>query len=842
MAHFCSPILASACLAFAFAGLSCPVVRAQEATPAPVDSGAPLPAAPVLPDPVPVLEETAAAPSPVTPAPLDAPLPPPPPQPFQAPVSPAQPEPTVGLTFPNTSVNEILSLYEVLTEKRLVRDSMLAQGSPLTIVVPGQVPRSEAIRLIEASLLLNGYSIVPVDEKTVKVLGPSKFPRAEGIPIYASPYLLPNSDQVVSFFMKLNYLAPQEAAQLFAGFVSPPKSYTAFTPVPNVQAVLITENVPIIQQLIALQAMVDVPPAQVMTEFVSLKRADAEKVVELLQSLLDQRKEGATTPGQPGGAPQVDGQGQIIQASLGTAGGGQFESNLVIGETQLVADPRTNRILVVTRPVNFPYIKQLIEQLDSPVPLDSVLERPLQYVAAADVLPVLRDLLSEGEEAAGGGAGRAGGAGATIDSGSTFGQGMGSESGGGTGFGTARPDRIKEPNADVAPESVIIGKTKLIADRSANSIIVIGPPDSRQKVGQLLDMLDVRPRQVYLAAIIGQLQLTDDMEFGFSYFLRFKGADGSGLASSLINALPAAIDPSIFGTNLPRPENLINPQAFPPLSGLTVYGTIGDSLDIYARALEKTGKFKILSRPVVYTTNNKKAVISSGEQVPFTSSTLTSTSLSGGAVNQSAGITANITYKDVLLKLEVVPLINANKDVTLVIAQSNSNIVRFEDFGGGNRAPIVTAQELTTTVTVPNGGTVVLGGLIIEDVSSSDSGIPFIMRIPVLGYLFKQTSRAVKRRELLVMIQPTVVEDNNELMQASAEERYRAKLGDEIYDEADAWQMGRTPVMVDSPMLTPDAGLRKPRDPLRPAGVDYQEYAPTPKPTPPEAKKKRSAP
>ena len=212
------------------------------------------------------------------------------------------------LTFPNTSVNEILSLYEVLTDKRLVRDSMLAQGQPLTIVVPGEVPRSEAIRLIEASLLLNGYSFVPVDDKTVKILGPSKFPRAECIPIFSTPYMLPATDQVVSYFMKLSYLSPQEAAQLFQTFVSPPKAYTSFTPVPNVQAVLITENVPIIQQLIALQAMVDVPPAQVMTEFVDLKRADAEKVVELLQTLLEERKEGAGTPGQPGAAPQVDAQ------------------------------------------------------------------------------------------------------------------------------------------------------------------------------------------------------------------------------------------------------------------------------------------------------------------------------------------------------------------------------------------------------------------------------------------------------------------------------------------------------------------------------------------------------
>ena len=769
---------------------------------------------------------------------MEAVVPPPAPQAL------TQPERTVRLTFPNTSVNEILSLYEALTNKRLVRDSMLAQGQPLTIVVPGEVPESEAVRLIEASLLLNGYSFVPVDEKTMKVLGPSKFPRAEGIPIYSSPYMLPEADQVVSYFMKLNYLAPQEAAQLFQTFVSPPKAYTSFTPVPNVQAVLITENVPIIRQLISLQTMVDVPPAQVMTEFIELKRADAEKVVELLQTLLEQRKEGSGTPGQPGapnpGAPpQVDAQGQVIQASIGGAAAGQFESNLVIGETQFVADPRTNRILVVTRPVNFPYIKQLIEQLDAAVPLDTVLERPLRFVSSRDVLPVLSDLLSEGEETSGTGGGTGtGNAGATVDSGSTFGQGMGSESTSGIGGGgTSRPDRIKEPTADVAPESVIVGNTKLIADKSANSIIVIGPPDSRQKVAQLLDMLDVRPRQVYIAAVIGELSLSDEMEFGFNYFLRNQSKDGNSVGGALLNKLP--------GTNVFTAPDLITPASLlsGAFSGLTLYGTIANSLDYYVRALETTGKFRILSRPVVYTTNNKKAVISSGQRVPYTSSTLTSTSITGTAENQSAGVTANITYLDVLLKLEVLPLINANKDVTLVIVQTNNNVLGQEEFGGGNRAPIVGAQELTTTVTVPSGGTVVLGGLIVEKTDADDGGLPFLMRLPVLGYIFKQTTRAVERRELLVLLQPTVVENDAETAIVSAEERYRTKLGDEVYDEADAWQLGRTAVVNDSPMLVPDERVRKPRDPLRPAGVDYQENAPrakpTPKPTP--VKKKRSA-
>jgi type II secretion system protein D len=576
-----------------------------------------------------------------------------------------------------------------------------------------------------------------------------------------------------------------------------------------------------------------------MTEWITLKRADAEKVVETLQTLLEKRDENAAKatgqppPGQP---PQVDAQGQIIQASLGGAasGAGQFETSLIVGETQLVADPRTNRILVVTRPINFPYIKQLIDQLDAPVPLDAVLERPLKFVAASDVLPVLSDLLSDGDEEGGtggtGGSRGTGGDGSLIQPGT--GQGIGSNDGiGGGGGGMSRADRIKEPTADVAPESVIIGKTKIIADRSANSIIVIGPPDSRQKAAQLLDMLDVRPRQVYIAAVIGELNLTDEMEFGFSYFLRYvNNGAGTGAAGSIINSI---LQPN---TNLPTAGDLISPKLFQNLQGLTVYGTIADAVDIYARALESTGKFKILSRPVVYTTNNKKAVISSGQQIPYASSTLTSQTLSGNAVNPNTGITANITYKDVLLKLEVLPLINANKDVTLVIVQTNNNVLGEQNFGGGNTAPIISAQELTTTVTVPNGGTVVLGGLIVERMQADDSGIPFLMRLPVLGYLFKQTSREVRRQELIVLLQPTVVENDEDLAKASWQERYRSDLGDEAYAEAAPSAFANTPVVFDAQELEPDSVVRKKRDPLRPAGIDYEEYAPE---RPPKARKEK---
>jgi len=769
---------------------------------------------------------------PAAPAPAVAPAP-------AAPAPPA-PESTVQLNFQNTPVTEILSLYEVLTGKRLIRDSAVATGPTLMIAVPGEVPRSEAIRLIEASLLLNGYTFVPVDDKTQKILGPAKFPRSEGIPIYSSPSMLPDDEQVVSYFMKLNYLAPADAVTIFQNYVSPPKPFANFTAVPNVQAVLVVETTSMVRKLIALQGLIDVPPAKVMTEWISLKRADAEKVVEVLQGLIDKREGGAakapSQPGQPPAQPQVDAQGQIIQASLSPAGAGQFESNLIVGETQLVADPRTNRILVVTRPINFPYIKGLIDALDAPVPMDSVLERPLKFVSASDILPVLADLLDDGGDKSSGStsSGKRGGAnaGSLVSEGAGSGQGIGNNGLDGGSGGMSVADRLKEPTQDVAPESIVVGKTKIIADKSANSIIVIGPPDSRQKTAQLLDMLDVRPRQVYLAAVIGELSLDDSMDFGFSYFLKYvNNGAGTGAAGSIINSL---LTP---GSNLPTPADLIKPQRFQNLQGLTVYGSIADAVDVYARALEKTGKFKILSRPVVYTTNNKKAVISSGQQIPFTSSTLTSTSLSGSAVNQNAGITANITYKDVLLKLEVVPMINSDKDVTLVIAQTNNNVLGEADFGGGNKAPIISAQDLTTTVTVPSGGTVVLGGLIVERMETDDSGVPFLMRVPVLGYLFKQTTRKVQRKELIVLLQPTVVENNEDMAKASWQERYRSYLGDDAYEKAAAPAFADTPVVFDGEQIESDSQIRQRRDPLRPAGIDYEKYAPQPA-TP---KKKRKA-
>src|SRR5258708_14324842 len=196
--------------------------------------------------------------------------------------------------------------------------------------------------------------------------------------------------------MPLSYISATEALAVFQTHVLP-RAYTAFVPVNSAQAVVITENTSVIKELLALKQLIDVPAAATATEFVQLIRADAEKVTDTLNKLLENQQKGA-------GGPQNPGAPGNVQVNYSTGGAGI--SGL---QAQLVADARTNRILIVTRPQNMAQLRTLIQAFDQPNLADKPLEYRLRYVSAGDVLPVLKDLLSE--EPQQGGQGEAGGRG-----------------------------------------------------------------------------------------------------------------------------------------------------------------------------------------------------------------------------------------------------------------------------------------------------------------------------------------------------------------------------------------------------------------------------------------------
>jgi type II secretory pathway component GspD/PulD (secretin) len=267
----------------------------------------------------------------------------------------------------------------------------------------------------------------------------------------------------------------------------------------------------------------------------------------------------------------------------------------------------------------------------------------------------------------------------------------------------------------------------LLPDTRTNRILVVTRPQTlpyfrtliQQFVQTILDRLDRRPQQVYLSTVIGQLTLTNNFQFGVDWSQTFKKISGSsGVASTNLNTAGIV---TTNGRVIGDPRRFLTAATFPALSGLTIYGAIGDAVSVFVRALDARSNFKILARPAVYTANNKRAVISSGQRVPVPQSTLSNltTGTTGGIINNSSStaVAATIGYEDVELRLEVIPLINSKKEVTLKIAQINDTLGSNVNISG-NQVPIVNSQRLTTTVTIPSGATVVLGGLIQDKVTA----------------------------------------------------------------------------------------------------------------------------
>ena len=171
---------------------------------------------------------------------------------------------------------------------------------------------------------------------------------------------------------------------------------------------------------------------------------------------------------------------------------------------------------------------------------------------------------------------------------------------------------------------------------------------------------------------------------------------------------------------------------------------------------------------MVFTSNNKKALIASGQQVAVPATTQSGY---GYGTTSSSGLvsTSNIEYKDVFLKLEVQPLINSDREVTLDIVQEVNSLAgdsTSTTTTSGVNAPTINSRRIKTTVSVANNATVVLGGLVTENKTDSRSGIPILSKIPMIGSLFSSKTRSIKRSELVVLIRPTVTQTPSDAVRA----------------------------------------------------------------------------
>src|SRR5438876_638519 len=518
---------------------------------------------------------------------------------------------------------------------------------------------------------------------------------------------------------------------------------------PKSSSLLVTQNADIIRRLASVIEQVDVAPAEVVSEFIKLERADATKVCEMLKDIFEKGTQAPSQPGirsvrVPGAVPQP----VPVETEAGELAG-LSEEAVIVGKIKLTPDVRTNRIHIVTRPINMPFIRQLIHEFDANVEFAKPVTRYLQFVSAGDVLQVLVQALTEPGTEGGAGAGAA----------------PGGQTSSTTGGGTLNiSEELSTQPVNTTPQAVTVGNAKLIADQRANSIIILGNRDVVVKVEKILDEMDVQAPQVALSTVIGQLTLTNNEEFGADWFAkynkRFVGTSrNTSVPIPLSSAAPVGTAAPIL-SNIVDPSNLINFSqiiqnvAAGSAGGTNIYVAAGNALAAIVHLLESTGRFKVISRPTVFTSNNKKAIIASGQEVPVPVNTLTNVATN---ITGTAAVQASIEYKKVVLQLEVVPLINSAKEVSLDILQKIDSIVPNGNVViSGNSVPTIDTRYIRTNVSASNGSTIVLGGLIEDQKQKSYSGIPYLSRIPLIGAAFRGTSTSKERRELIILMCPQV--------------------------------------------------------------------------------------
>ena len=706
-----------------------------------------------------------------------------PPTEAEAPAPPGAPA-MVRLQFPNSDVVDVLHLYEQLTGKKLVMDNFV-QGK-VNIFIAKDVSRDEAIKIIEMSMALNGISLVPAARDIVDVVGAGQNPRKAPVPIISDLADIPSGNPVVSVLFKLQYADPQELQQVLMAYFQGSSGTINILALPKSSSLLVTQNADIIRQLAGVIEQVDVAPAEVVSEFIKLERADATKVVDMLKDIFEKGTEtgqpGVRAVKVPGGAPQP------VPVEYGGAGAGILsEEAIIVGKIKLTPDVRTNRIHVVTRPINMPFIRQLIHEFDANVEFGKPVTRYLKYVSAGDVLPVLVQALTEpgAEGGAGPGGALPGGqspspqrgaqqrqGGTTGLGSSAYGGGESSASGGGSTVNIS--EELSTEPVDTTPKAVTVGNSKLIADQRANSIIVLGNREVVVKVEKILDEMDVKAPQVALSTVIGQLTLSNNEEFGVDWFAKYQNKlvgisrnntiFGNNNPLIPIPSVAPSISPAVIpgstasgAGSIVDPANLINfGQIIQQVTaGTNVYVAAGNYLAAIVHLLEATGRFRVMSRPTVFTSNNKKAIIASGQEVPVPVNTLSNVGTVG--INGTAAVQASIEYKKVVLQLEVVPLINSAKEVSLDILQKIDSLVPGGNVNiSGNSVPTIDTKYIRTNVSAGNGSTIILGGLIQEQRNKQYTGIPYLARIPIIGAAFRGTATSKQRQELIILMCPQV--------------------------------------------------------------------------------------
>ena len=345
----------------------------------------------------------------------------------------------------------------------------------------------------------------------------------------------------------------------------------------------------------------------------------------------------------------------------------------------------------------------------------------------------------------GGQAGAAGLGGAGAGAGAAAGQPGGAGAGGGLGAGIpplptttaeAAPPATEPLSGETGPGGAAAeNRIRIIANRRNNALLIYATPSEYAVIEGMLRKIDIIPLQVLIEATIAEVDLNDQLQYGTQFFFR-------------VDHVAETLGPPAI-SNFPVLGSLSFPSTSP-------YFVLSKSPNFALAALAAVTKVKVLSAPQVLVLDNEPARLQVGQQVPVLTGTATSTLTTG------APIVNSVDYHSTGVIMQVIPRVNSGGLVTLDIAQEVSDVAQTPAVNSVTGSPTFNDQTFRTRVAVQDGQTVGMAGLIRDNASEGNQGIPLLKDIPLLSVLFSTQNNSRARTELLVLITPHVVHDQRD--------------------------------------------------------------------------------
>lgn len=431
---------------------------------------------------------------------------------------------------------------------------------------------------------------------------------------------------------------------------------------------------------------------------------------------------------------------------------------------RIIADNRTNRILVKGDPETRKRIRHMIEMLDVPSAdrLGGLKVFRLKYASAKNLSEILQGLVT------GQAVSSSNGGGTVASSGGVNNSMVNGQNSGPSGSSISTPS-INLNNSSNSNQSNITsfsqGGVSIIADNAQNSLVVKADPQLMREIESAIQQLDVRRQQVLIEAAIIEVSGDDADQLGIQWALGDLSSGIGLLSFSNIGASLSSIAAGYLSSGTAGAANAIASGKNKGDGATFALGNFENSRKAYGaliQALKTNTKSNLLSTPSIVTMDNEEAYIVVGQNVPFVTGSVSTGS--SGTVNPYT----TVERKDVGVTLKVIPHIGEGGTVRLEVEQEVSNVQSSK----GQAADLITNKRaIKTAVLAEHGQTVVLGGLVSDDVEFNNQGIPGLSSIPYLGRLFRSDTRSNVKRNLLVFIHPTIVGDANDVRRLS-QQRY----------------------------------------------------------------------